>query len=38
MKEITITQKDFRENFEEGKISKEMYEEFTEGKGKEEDE
>lgn len=38
MKEIVITQKDFKENFEEGKISQEMYEEFTEGKGKEEDE
>lgn len=38
MKEITITQEDFLENFKEGKISQEMYEEFTEGKGKEEDE
>lgn len=37
MKEIIITQEDFLESFKEGKISKEMYEEFTEGKGKEED-
>ena len=38
MKEPTITQKDFVECYEEGKISQEMYEEFTEGRGKEEDE
>lgn len=38
MPELNITQKDFEKLYEEDKISQEMFEEFTDGKGDEEDE